>query len=252
MKRVWPLVALGVLAYLVLAVVTLPASVVVPRVQPPGVTFAGLDGTAWNGSAQVLQIGGSNVGSVAWKLHALPLLLLRADADVNLKRTDGFAQGEVSVSGSRIQLANLAASLPIQALPPQVVGGGWTGSVNARLAELTLVDGWPVSATGTVDLVDLTGPARNPSKLGTFQLKFPLEESTPGTLVGSINLVGIRRRSAAGGRARSPFFCGDFLEDLDVHDTLGQHLLEPAVLPSSCRRRFTSTASNCPKRLRQA
>jgi general secretion pathway protein N len=189
MKRVWPLVALGVLAYLVLAVVTLPASVVVPRVQPPGVTFAGLDGTAWNGSAQVLQIGGSNVGSVAWKLHALPLLLLRADADVNLKRTDGFAQGEVSVSGSRIQLANLAASLPIQALPPQVVGGGWTGSVNARLAELTLVDGWPVSATGTVDLVDLTGPARNPSKLGTFQLKFPLEESTPGTLVGSINDV---------------------------------------------------------------
>ena len=38
------------------------------------------------------------------------------------------------------------------------------------------------------------------------------------------------RRSVAGARARLPFFCGDFLQDLDVHDRLGQQLLEPTVL----------------------
>ena len=53
-------------------------------------------------------------------------------------------------------------------------------------------------------------------------------------------------------RARSPFFCGDFLQDLDVHDSLGQTFLSRAFSASSCRSRFTSTASSCPKRLRQA
>jgi general secretion pathway protein N len=189
MKRLWPFAALGLLAYLVFALVTLPANVVIPRVQPPGVTIAGLNGTIWNGSAQVLQIGGVHVGSLTWKLHLLPLLTLRAAADVNLKRTDGFAQGRVSVSGQQVQLNDATVSLPIETLPPQVAPGGWTGSINARLAQLTLTDGWPVAANGTVDVVKLTGPARRPAHLGSFQLKFPLETREPNTLVGSLNDV---------------------------------------------------------------
>lgn len=187
MKRPWSLVALGVLAYLAFAIVTLPASVVIPRVQPAGVVLAGLDGTVWNGSAQVLQLGGSHIGSVGWNVHVLPLFALRAAADINLKRTDGFAQGTVSVSRQRVQLANFAASFPISAIPAHLAPGGWTGSLNARISELTFLEGWPVSATGTIDLVDLTGPARRPANLGTFQVKLPVETNEPNTLVGSVN-----------------------------------------------------------------
>ena len=189
MKRIWPLVALGIFAYLLFAVVTLPASVVVPRVQPEGVTIAGLDGTIWRGSAQVLQVGGTHLGSIDWSLHVLPLFTMRASADVNLKRTDGFAKGAVSVGGQQVDLKDLTASIPIAALPPQVAPGGWTGSVNARLAELTLRDGWPVSANGTVDLVNLVGPARRPANLGSFQLKFPTETQEANTLAGTVNDV---------------------------------------------------------------
>jgi hypothetical protein len=45
-----------------------------------------------------------------------------------------------------------------------------------------------------------------------------------------IGPVGIRRRSADGEQARSPFFCGYFLQDLDVQIPLGHQLLEPPVL----------------------
>lgn len=187
MKRVWPLAALGVLAYLVFALVTLPAGVVIPRVQPSGVTIAGLDGTVWNGSAQVLQVGGVHIGSIKWKLHVVPLLTLRAAVDIDVKRTDGFVRAAVSVNARQVQLTDAVVSLPIQALPPQVAPGGWSGSINARLATLTFIDGWPVSANGTVDVVQLTGPARRPAQLGSFQLKFPVETPAANTLAGSIN-----------------------------------------------------------------
>lgn len=189
MKRIWPFVVLGLVAYLAFAVVTLPASVVVPRVQPEGVTVAGLDGTIWNGSAQVLQVGGAHLGTMSWKLHPLALLAMRASADVTLKRTDGFAQGGVSASGSQVELTDFTASMPIAALPPQMAPGGWTGSVNAKLAALTLFDGWPIAANGTIDLVNLTGPARRPANLGSFQLKFPVETKDANSLAGTVNDV---------------------------------------------------------------
>lgn len=187
MKKTWPLVAMGLVAFLALALITLPANVIIPRVQPASVTLGGLDGSIWNGSAEVLQIGGVHVGSVSWQLKPLSLFTMQIAADFKLKRTDGFAQGGVSVSTGRVELNDFSASLPIGVLPPQLAPGGWTGSVNARLAELTLVDQWPISANGTVDLVNLTGPARRPANLGSFQLKFPLESGDANLLAGSIN-----------------------------------------------------------------
>ena len=189
MKRVWPLVALAVVAYLVFAIVTLPANVILDRLRP-GVDAAGVEGTAWNGSAQIIRVGGMNLGALTWKVHVLPLFALRAQADVKITRADGFAQGVVSASGRRVRLANFAATLPLAALPPQAIPGGWTGSLNARFAEFTLVEGWPTSATGNVDIADLTGPARRPAHLGSYSVKFPAPSSAPDTLTGSLNDTG--------------------------------------------------------------
>jgi general secretion pathway protein N len=186
MNRLWPLVTLGIVAFLVLALVTLPASVVIDRVQSPGLTIAGVDGTVWNGSAEVVRIGASHLGGLTWKLHALPLLMLRGEADIKLSRTNGFAQGTVALSNERIQLTDFTVAVPINALPAEVAPGGWSGSVNAKFAELTLANGWPMSADGTVNVVDLTGPARRPANLGSYQVHFPAESSSPGTLVGRI------------------------------------------------------------------
>src|SRR5690606_16450186 len=107
-------------AFLVFALVTLPANVVIPRVQPEGITLAGLDGSVWNGSAQVLQIGGMHAGSVNWRLKPWALFTGRAAADIQLKRTDGFAQGEVRIGTNRIELEEFSASLPLSLLPQQL------------------------------------------------------------------------------------------------------------------------------------
>ncbi|MBM0105565.1 type II secretion system protein N [Steroidobacter sp. S1-65] len=173
MKRLWPLIALGVCAFLIFAVTTLPAAVVVSWLGSSGISAGGVSGTIWNGRAQVLQIQGANIGGVEWKLHALPLLAARISADVKVTRIDGFATTKVSATPTgTVSLTDLTASLPLSALPPGVVPGGWAGTLNGKFALLTLKDGWPVEVDGTLDVVDLTGPARRPDKLGGYRVSF--------------------------------------------------------------------------------
>lgn len=177
MKRIWPLVVLGVVTYLVFAIATLPASVILSRL-PPSVVTAGVEGTAWNGRAQIVQVAGAQIGSVQWNLHALPLFTGRVRTDLKVARSDGFIETRLSMpmSGGTLALSNLTGSLPLSALPPSVAPGGWTGIVNARLQQLELANGWPAQIEGTVEINDLTGPARRPSNVGSYKATFP-----PGT-----------------------------------------------------------------------
>lgn len=191
MKRVWPLLALGIGAFVVFALFTLPAGVVLSRLASAGVVTAGVSGTAWKGEAQVLQIDGVQVGSVQWNLHLLALLAARLSADVKVTRVDGFAQATVSAgSGGRVEFKELTASLPLGSLPSNVVPGGWTGTANLKLAQLALENGWPVSATGTVEGIDITGPANKPVNRGSYKITFPVEGAPADTLTGALSDLG--------------------------------------------------------------
>lgn len=188
MKRIWPLAALGILAYAAFALATLPANVLVSRLAP-AISAAGVEGTVWRGSAQLLQVGSVALGSIRWNLHVLPLFLARVKADVELKRSDGFAQTIVTLAAGGIRFDQLTASLPFSALPPAAAPGGWAGTLNLKLAYLTLEQGWPVQAEGTLETLDLTGPARRPANLGSYKVTFSGEQ-TEGELVGMLADLG--------------------------------------------------------------
>ncbi|MET0499652.1 MAG: type II secretion system protein N [Steroidobacteraceae bacterium] len=186
MKRTLWLVALGIVAFALFALATLPARVVVDPLAARGVTVSGVTGTVWKGTAQVVQAGAVNVGAVQWDLHALPLLTGRAVADVKITRADGFVQTTLSAApGGRIALSDLNATLPLSALPPSVAPRGWNGQLNAKLATLVILNGWPANATGTVEVLDLVGPPRKPAAMGSYKLTFP-EQSPPDVLAGAI------------------------------------------------------------------
>jgi general secretion pathway protein N len=195
MKRprhfLWLLVALGVGAFVIFALVTFPANVVLSRLGSAGIVASGVSGSIWNGRAQALQVQGTNIGSVEWRLHFLPLLMARAQANVKITRTDGFATTHVTVRpGGSISLKALTASLPLSALPPNVVPGGWVGTLNAKFAQLTLDKGWPTHVDGSIDVVDVTGPARKPAKMGSYRLVFDPAASTAEKLQGSLSDTG--------------------------------------------------------------
>jgi general secretion pathway protein N len=176
MKKPWLLIALGIGAFLLLALVTLPASVVLSLVHPPGVTLSGVSGTLWKGRAQAVRSGALHVGSVEWNLDILRLFTGRVGADIKVTRSDGFAQASLaSGPGAAVTLRNLNASLPIGALPSSVAPGGWTGTLTLKFAELTLDNSWPVVANGTAQVTDLVGPANRPAALGGYKIVFPAE-----------------------------------------------------------------------------
>ena len=189
MKRLWPLIALGVGAFVIFALVTFPASVVLSRLGSAGVTAAGVSGSIWNGKAQVLQVQGANVGSVEWDLHVLPLFTLHLNADVKVSRVDGFAATELTVGpGGKVTFEDLTASLPLSALPN--VAPGWAATVNGKFARLTLDNGWPTLVDGTLDAVDVTGPAHRPASVGSYRIVFDPAASTAELLQGAISDAG--------------------------------------------------------------
>ena len=187
MKKLWPLLALGIGAFLVLAFVTLPASAVLSFFQPPGVTLAGVSGTLWNGRAQAVRSGTLHLGSVEWHLDILSLFTGKLGANVKVTRTDGFAQGHVAAGPGRITLRGFNASVPVNALPANVVRGGWTGTLNLKLTELALDNSWPVAANGTIEVTDLVGPANRPAAMGSYKVVFPEGAAGGDTLTGQLS-----------------------------------------------------------------
>jgi len=190
MKKVWWLAALGILAFVLFAVATLPASVVTSQLEKQGIFLSGVSGSVWNGAAQVVQSGAVRVGSVEWNLHPLALFRGRAAADVKLTRVDGFARGYVEARGSgRVVLRDASGSLPLAVLPPSFVAGGWTGNLNLRLDSVDIVDRWPASIVGTIEVKNLIGPARKPAALGSYKLVFP-EQPAPDVLAAALTDLG--------------------------------------------------------------
>jgi len=120
-------------------------------------------------------------------------LSARLHADVQLTRRDGFAKTGVLLSPSgRTRFSQLTASIPFSALPPTLFPGGWNGTLNLKLAELTVDHGWPVSAVGTIEAVDLIGPARKPAKVGSYKVVLPAPNQTAAkdVLAGALTDMG--------------------------------------------------------------
>lgn len=180
MKSLWKLLCLGLVTYLVFLIATLPASFVFDRLSKRGVQTVAVNGTLWKGQAMGLHVGVLNLGRLQWKLKIWPLFAGRLNADLKLERADGFAETQASagLSGRRIAFKNLRASLPIDAiLGSSGLPGGWKGKAQAKLDELVLENAWPVAAHGTLDMVDLTGPARQPANIGNYRVTFPASAS---------------------------------------------------------------------------
>lgn len=183
------LLALGAVAFLLLLALTFPARIVTSQLERYGIVASGVSGSVWQGHAASLRAGGIPFGELDWDLHVLKLLTGRASASIALKQNTAFAQGEVSVAaGGRVTLSGFTASWPVAELSGAGLPGGWSGTANVQLDELALDDGVPAAITGTIDLLELVGPANRPARMGSYRATFPAPDSSPeaGRIVGAL------------------------------------------------------------------
>jgi len=126
----------------------------------------------WHGQVKGLQAGTVRLGDGEWRLQPLRLFIGQAAAEVKFTLPQGFAQGHVKAGFSSATLSDVTASLPLGALTGGALPSGWTGSAQAKFSSITLDHGWPVSANGTLDIVDITGPASQPENIGSYRFSF--------------------------------------------------------------------------------
>jgi general secretion pathway protein N len=180
-----------VLVFVVLLVATLPARVLVDRI--PMVHATGVGGSLWSGHAETLAVHGVSLGRAQWRLFALPLIRgqLKIEANVNPPGGKGTARCVITFSRD-VTCSHVDASLPLQSLPMRNLPEGWSGHLVADLSHLDVKQGWPVAATGSIDVQDvhkMAGGGMSP--FGSFRVEFPGPDMEPAQgLVGALKDTG--------------------------------------------------------------
>ena len=166
-RRSW--FALGLGLYIAFALAKFPAGVAVRWFAPPGVTFAGVAGTVWSGSAATCSVNGFTAEAVRWRLRPPPLFLGRVSANVEARIPDGFVSGDVAATRSTASFSGLRAATSLPALSSVVPAlRGMHGQVSVAIETLVLENGWPATAVGQLKIAGLESLPLIPDGRGAF------------------------------------------------------------------------------------
>ena len=132
MKRAGFLVALGVVAYFLILVFTLPAEQVGDYIesQVPGLSLSALSGSVFNGQAGRISYQGISPGSAQWRFQPLALLTGRVEYQFEFSSPDGPGRANAGVTfagkayGHDIDLHLLADDIINQYSPLPVRASG--------------------------------------------------------------------------------------------------------------------------------
>ena len=176
MKRYGWLVALGLGAVAVFALLTLPATLIGKQLRQFGLDATAYQGSVWSGEARNLGANGSSIGDLRWKISPFGLLRARLSGHLLLTRADGSLETdfEAGLSG-KLRLRSAELSLPLSMFDSLPIGvpSGWRGQISGTIEELLIVDGWPAELTGNLNLDSLTAPPPRNAQVGSFQLTMP-------------------------------------------------------------------------------
>jgi len=151
----WSWFALGLGAYIAFTLVQFPAGIALRWFAPPNISFAGVAGTLWSGSAATCSVEGFTVEGLRWDLRPISLLVGRLSADVEARIPDGFVSGNVAASPSSVSFSGVRAATSLPALAGILPVRGLRGQANVALEQLVLENGWPATAVGELKLAGL-------------------------------------------------------------------------------------------------
>jgi general secretion pathway protein N len=170
MRRPAALLAAGLAAFILFLLAFLPATFVL-RLAPAELSLEGLAGSVWKGSAASVRWRGHALGAVSWSNRFWRLPLLELNYAVRLDPPGGGADVDVVLrSGGRLDLQSARGTLPVAMFQGFLAPAGWTGEISLDVERLSLRQGRPVAAAGTV-LARGLGAATGPqTRIGDFEL----------------------------------------------------------------------------------
>jgi hypothetical protein len=151
--RSW--LALGCGAYLAFALAQLPAGTAYRWLGPDALVLSGISGTVWSGRAELGAVGNLPLRDVEWSVAPLALALGRISVTLAARPPDGLVTGSLSAGLWDIRFTDVRVTTSLDTLGTLLSLQGSRGTVSVDLGELSLRDGWPVAAMGTVKIRNL-------------------------------------------------------------------------------------------------
>lgn len=170
--------ALGLGAYLAFVISLFPAATAYRWFAPPALRLAGITGTIWRGGAALGSVPGLPLSDLRWDLDIWPLFVGRLAGEFEARLADGFVNGRVSASSSRLDFTDLQASTTLLTLRGLLPLNDTQGLISVSLSRLELREGWPVSAIGILRIGQLEVapliPTGGPEliALGNYEARF--------------------------------------------------------------------------------
>ena len=168
----------GSITLLLGLVIFFPARVAYQWFAPDTVAVGGIEGSIWSGRAREARIAGVYMRDVSWRLRPQSIFTGKLGYVVEARPTSGFVDGSVAVGATgTVTMSDLTASIPLQSLQQAVSLPGLRGVVNAQFERLTLEDGLPVAADGTLEVANLVAPLVHRGPIGGYRAEFFTQES---------------------------------------------------------------------------
>jgi len=172
------LVVVGSITLMLGLVMFFPARVAYQWFAPDAIAVTGIDGSIWNGRAREARISGIYLRDLSWRLKPQSFFVGKMGYVVEARPTSGFVDGSVAVGVTgTVTLSDLTASIPLESLQQVVALPGLRGVVNAQFERLTLEDGLPVAADGTLEVTDLVAPLVHRGSIGGYRAEFFTQET---------------------------------------------------------------------------
>ncbi len=195
------LIAIGLFVYAVAVIATAPATLIdagLQRTSDGRLRLAEAQGPLWSGSGQIeVRDSGGRIGvakNVVWRF--LPESLLRGHLVCEVGLDQSAKRFPVTISLSRIELANADISLPARVLGlgvPKLAPLGLTGDVLLHVASLT-IERKEMRGNATLQWRDAGSVLAPISPLGDYELRLDGEGATVHaylrTIQGPLRLEG--------------------------------------------------------------
>lgn len=177
----------GILVLVIVLLVTFPARVAYQWFAPPDLTLSGISGSIWSGSAAEGLAGGAYIRDINWKLQPSALLSGQLAFDTVSRPASGTMVTRVAVGlDGSLTLSALEGSVPLDLVHPAFQQGGISGDLRLDFETLTLRNGVPIEATGSVIVSDFFARELSAGAIGDFRADF---QTTDGAISGVIDDV---------------------------------------------------------------
>ena len=167
------LIAVGLITFVAGLILVFPARVAYHWFAPDQVAVGGISGTIWSGSAQNASSGGLYITDIKWRFKPLRLFTGKLMYAVEASPANGFIETDAGIGiDGTVHISDLQGVLGLHTLEQVLAIRGLRGNASLRIDRLTLKDGVPGTAEGTLEIADLVVPMVSAGSIGGYRAEF--------------------------------------------------------------------------------